>query len=100
MDSDDRKALGLLALVVGLLTGGAVLFDKATSPRPSNEQKRRASERASAKRTTRLKRRRRQVATPRAFISFDFDHDDDARILFAGQGKKDSPTPFSVADWS
>ena len=40
------------------------------------------------------------MADPRAFISFDFDHDDDHRILFAGQGKKDSPTPFYVQDWS
>lgn len=40
------------------------------------------------------------MADPRAFISFDFDHDDTQRILFAGQGKKDSPTPFTIQDWS
>jgi hypothetical protein len=39
------------------------------------------------------------MADPRAFISFDFDHDDDQRILFAGQSKH-SKTPFSVQDWS
>ncbi|TDU05841.1 TIR-like protein DUF1863 [Streptomyces sp. 846.5] len=40
------------------------------------------------------------MADPRAFISFDFDHDETSRMLFVGQGKKDSPTPFVVADWS
>jgi hypothetical protein len=40
------------------------------------------------------------VADPRAFVSFDFDHDDQQRILFCGQGKRDSPTPFVVQDWS
>jgi hypothetical protein len=37
---------------------------------------------------------------PRAFVSFDFDHDETSRILFVGQGKSDSPTPFTVGDWS
>jgi len=37
---------------------------------------------------------------PRAFVSFDFDNDAGTRILFVGQGKEKSPTPFSVADWS
>jgi hypothetical protein len=36
----------------------------------------------------------------RAFVSFDFDHDQASRNLFAGQAKKDSPTPFVVADRS
>lgn len=40
------------------------------------------------------------MADPRAFISFDFDHDQTAKILFIGQAKKDSPTPFTVANWS
>jgi MTH538 TIR-like domain (DUF1863) len=40
------------------------------------------------------------VTDPRAFVSFDFDHDGDQRTLFVGQGKKDSPTPFVVQDWS
>ena len=40
------------------------------------------------------------MADPRAFVSFDFDHDESSRNLFAGQAKKDSPTPFTVADWS
>jgi len=40
------------------------------------------------------------MATPRAFVSFDFDHDENSRMLFVGQGKKDSPTPFEVHDWS
>jgi hypothetical protein len=40
------------------------------------------------------------MADPRAFVSFDFDHDDASRVLFCGQGKKDSPTPFVVQDWS
>ena len=40
------------------------------------------------------------MADPRAFISFDFDHDEEQRTLFAGQGKKASPTPFTIGDWS
>lgn len=40
------------------------------------------------------------MADPRAFVSFDFDHDETSRNLFCGQAKKDSPTPFTVADWS
>ncbi len=40
------------------------------------------------------------VADPRAFISFDFDHDEVQRTLFVGQAKRDSPTPFVVQDWS
>jgi hypothetical protein len=39
------------------------------------------------------------VADPRAFISFDFDHDSDQRVLFAGQSKH-SKTPFNIQDWS
>lgn len=40
------------------------------------------------------------MADPRAFISFDFDHNEQSRRLFVGQGKTDSPTPFVVQDWS
>lgn len=40
------------------------------------------------------------MADPRAFASFDFDHDESSRNLFAGQAKRDSPTPFTVQDWS
>ena len=40
------------------------------------------------------------MSDPRAFVSFDFDHDETSRNLFAGQAKKDSPTPFTVQDWS
>jgi hypothetical protein len=40
------------------------------------------------------------MADPRAYIGFDFDHDEKWRNLFAGQAKTDSPTPFTVADWS
>jgi hypothetical protein len=39
------------------------------------------------------------VADPRAFISFDFDHDETSRMLFVGQAKN-SRTPFDVEDWS
>jgi hypothetical protein len=39
------------------------------------------------------------VATKRAFISFDFDHDDDLRNLLAGQAKNPD-TPFEFANWS
>jgi hypothetical protein len=40
------------------------------------------------------------MADPRTFISFDFDHDETSKNLFVGQGKKDSPTSFTVEDWS
>ena len=33
------------------------------------------------------------------FVSFDFDHDEDLRVMLVGQSKKDD-TPFSIADWS
>jgi hypothetical protein len=37
---------------------------------------------------------------PRAFISFDYDHNVTEKRLFAGQLRKNSPTPFSAKDWS
>ena len=40
------------------------------------------------------------MADPRAFLSFDFDHNESSRNLFAGQAKTDSPTSFVVEDWS
>lgn len=39
------------------------------------------------------------MAEPRAFISFDFDHNETERSLFVGQ-IKNSKTPFSIQDWS
>jgi len=39
------------------------------------------------------------MADPRAFISFDFDHDETKKILFIGQTKL-SQSPFSIEDWS
>jgi len=33
------------------------------------------------------------------FISFDFDHDEDLRVMLVGQAKNPD-TPFSIADWS
>ena len=40
------------------------------------------------------------MSDPRAFLSFDFDHDQTSKVLFAGQCDKKSPTPFTVEDWS
>jgi hypothetical protein len=40
------------------------------------------------------------MAEPRAFVSFDFDNNLTQKNLFAGQAKRDSPTPFTVQDWS
>ncbi|MFJ5308119.1 TIR domain-containing protein [Streptomyces sp. NPDC088350] len=40
------------------------------------------------------------MADPRAFVSFDFDNNETQKNLFAGQAKTDSPTPFTVQDWS
>jgi CTP synthase (UTP-ammonia lyase) len=39
------------------------------------------------------------MADPRAFISFDYDHNATDKILFAGQAKN-SKTPFVISDWS
>lgn len=39
------------------------------------------------------------MADPRAFISFDFDHNETEKNLFVGQSKN-SKTPFSIEDWS
>ncbi|PHE86321.1 hypothetical protein COF80_12730 [Bacillus toyonensis] len=39
------------------------------------------------------------MAEPRAFISFDFDHNDTEKKLFVGQSKN-SKTSFSIQDWS
>ena len=39
------------------------------------------------------------MADPRAFISFDYDHNLSERNLFVGQ-IKNSRTPFSAEDWS
>lgn len=39
------------------------------------------------------------MPTPRAFISFDFDHNENQRTLFVGQAKN-AKVPFSMEDWS
>lgn len=39
------------------------------------------------------------MAEPRAFISFDVDHNSNEKVLFAGQAFH-SKTPFSQEDWS
>jgi hypothetical protein len=40
------------------------------------------------------------ASAPRAFVSFDFDNNSTDQMLFCGQAVKDSPTPFTVQDWS
>lgn len=39
------------------------------------------------------------MADPRAFISFDADHNENEKNLFTGQ-MKNSRVPFSIEDWS
>lgn len=39
------------------------------------------------------------MAKKRAFISFDFDHDEDLRNLLVGQARNPD-SPFELADWS
>lgn len=39
------------------------------------------------------------MAAKRAFIAFDYDHDEDLRNLLAGQAKHPG-TPFEIANWS
>jgi hypothetical protein len=41
----------------------------------------------------------KKMADPRAFISFDFDHNESDKNLFSGQSKN-SKTPFFIQDWS
>lgn len=40
------------------------------------------------------------MADPRAFLSFDYDHNLTQKNLFAGQADSESPTSFIVEDWS
>lgn len=39
------------------------------------------------------------MSDPRAFISFDFDHDSNSKLYFVGQSTN-SRTPFKISDWS
>jgi hypothetical protein len=39
------------------------------------------------------------MAKTRVYISFDYDYDDDLKILLVGQAKNDD-SPFFIADWS
>ena len=39
------------------------------------------------------------MAARRAFISFDYDHDEDIRVMLAGQAKNPA-TPFTMQNWS
>jgi hypothetical protein len=39
------------------------------------------------------------MADPRAFISFDFDHNEGQKNYFVGQARN-SRTPFNIQDWS
>lgn len=39
------------------------------------------------------------MASPRVFISFDFDNNETEKHLFVGQ-VKNSKTPFNIEDWS
>jgi hypothetical protein len=39
------------------------------------------------------------MSDPRAFVSFDFDHNETENVLFVGQSSH-SKTPFSIQDWS
>lgn len=39
------------------------------------------------------------MADPRVFVSFDFDNNENEKMLFSGQAKN-SRTPFNIQDWS
>jgi len=39
------------------------------------------------------------MAKTRVYISFDYDNDDDLKVLLVGQSKHED-TPFYIADWS
>jgi hypothetical protein len=105
MDPDDRKLLAILAAAGAILTGAGILISKLLSPRPvpappRQRPGRRGGKSEPSRGAQRRTGRRRRVADPRAFISFDFDHDEKQRMLFAGQGKTNSPTTFTIGDWS
>jgi len=40
------------------------------------------------------------MMNPRTFLSFDFDHNANGKLLFAGQGVRTSPAPYTISDWS
>ena len=40
-----------------------------------------------------------EVAPTRVFTSFDYDHDDDLRVLLVGQSRNPD-SPFEIFDWS
>ena len=42
---------------------------------------------------------KKMATTPRAFISFDFDHDDDLRNALVGQSRYNN-SPFNFSNWS
>jgi hypothetical protein len=62
----------------GLVVGGAYLLEKLFNDRGVAD---------------------RSSPIPRAFISFDYDHDLDAKTLLVGQARN-AKTPFSIADHS
>src|SRR5207247_369410 len=64
---------------------------KKKPDRPSRPRPRRRRQKA--------KRRPNTMAATRAFISFDFDHDEDLRTLLVGQAKNPD-TPFQIVDRS
>jgi hypothetical protein len=39
------------------------------------------------------------MAKKRVFTSFDYDHDEDLRVMLVGQSKNED-SPFEMADWS
>ena len=43
--------------------------------------------------------KKKKMGNPRAFISFDFDNNQEEKRFFAGQAKN-SKTPFNIEDWS
>lgn len=50
-------------------------------------------------RCSNVKARTHKMTKKRAFISFDYDHDEDLRVLLVGQARHPD-TPFDLADWS
>src|SRR5207237_4319662 len=79
-------AVVVLALAAAKVSGGA--RRRPRHPRPQRQRRKRAA-----------RGRRTSMAGKRAFISFDFDHDEDLRTLLVGQAKNPD-TPFEITDWS
>jgi hypothetical protein len=89
----------LLVLVLGGFTLARLLGAHGEKSRRVRRLPARRETRPKRLRTVRKGRSRRMASPKRAFISFDYDHDEDLRNLLVGQAKNPD-TPFQIVDRS